>query len=66
MQPPSDPFITQVIKTDADGLFTYAMPRAGWWGFAALTTADWSIKKDGIDKPVEIGAVYWVHTTDMQ
>lgn len=66
VQPPSDPFITQVIKTDADGLFTYAMPRAGWWGFAALTTADWTIKKDGIDKPVEIGAVYWVHTTDMQ
>jgi cobalt/nickel transport protein len=64
--PPSDPFITQVIKTDADGLFTYAMPRAGWWGFAALSTADRTIKKDGIDKPVEIGAVYWVHTTDMQ
>ncbi len=63
---PSDPFITQVVKTDANGLFTYAMPRAGWWGFAALSTADWTVKKDGVDKPVEIGAVYWVHATDMR
>ncbi len=66
VQPPSDPFITQVVKTDANGLFTYAMPRAGWWGFAALSTADWTLKQDGADKPVEMGAVIWVHTTDMK
>lgn len=66
VQPPSDPFITQVVKTDASGLFTYAMPRGGWWGFAALSTADWTVKRDGTDKPVELGAVIWVHTTDMQ
>ncbi|MGD9949371.1 MAG: DUF4198 domain-containing protein [Desulfobulbus sp.] len=66
VQPPSDPFVTQVVKTDANGNFTYAMPRAGWWGFAALSTADWTIKQDGADKPVELGAVYWVHTTDMK
>ena len=66
VQPPSDPFVTQVVKTDANGLFTYAMPRAGWWGFAALSTADWTIKQDGADKPVELGAVLWVHTTDMR
>jgi len=66
VQPPSDPFVTQVVKTDANGMFTYAMPRAGWWGFAALSTADWTIKKDGADKGVEIGAVYWVRTTDMK
>jgi cobalt/nickel transport protein len=64
--PPSDPFITQVVKTDANGIFTYAMPRAGWWGFASLSTADWTLKQDGVDKPVEMGAVIWVHTTDMQ
>jgi cobalt/nickel transport protein len=63
---PSDPFITQVVKTDSNGLFTYAMPRAGWWGFAALSTADRTINKDGADKPVEIGAIYWIHTTDMR
>lgn len=66
IHPPSDPFITQVVTTDANGLFTYAMPRSGWWGFAALSTADWTIKRGGADKPVEIGAVYWVHTTDLR
>jgi cobalt/nickel transport protein len=66
VHPPSDPFITQVVKTDANGFFTYAMPRAGWWGFAALSTADWTLKQDGQEKPVELGAVMWVHTTDMQ
>lgn len=66
VHPPSDPFITQVVKTDEKGFFTYAMPRAGWWGFAALSTADWTLKQDGADKPVELGAVMWVHTTDMK
>ncbi len=63
---PSDPYVTQVVKADADGVFSYAMPRAGWWGFAALSEADWKLRKDGLEKGVEIGAVYWVHTTDMK
>ena len=63
---PADPFVTQVVKADAAGIFSYAMPRAGWWGFAALNEADWKLKKDGQDKAVEIGAVYWVHTQDMK
>jgi cobalt/nickel transport protein len=63
---PADPFVTQVVKADANGVFSYAMPRAGWWGFAALSEADWTIKHDGQDKGVEIGAVYWVHTRDMK
>lgn len=63
---PSDPFVTQVLKADGNGVFTYAMPRAGWWGFAALSDASWKLKKDGKPKPVEIGAVFWVHTTDMK
>jgi len=64
--PPADPFVTQVVKADANGVFSYAMPRAGWWGFAALNEADWKLKKDGQEKGVEIGAVFWVHTQDMK
>jgi len=64
--PPADPFVTQVVKADANGVFSYAMPRAGWWGFAALNEADWKLKYDGKEKGVEIGAVYWVHTRDMK
>jgi cobalt/nickel transport protein len=58
---PTDYMITQTIKADADGLFTYAAPKAGWWGFAALNEADFTLKQDGRDKGVEIGAVLWVH-----
>ena len=28
--------VTQTIKADPNGIFTYAAPKAGWWGFAAL------------------------------
>ncbi|MEJ2158196.1 MAG: DUF4198 domain-containing protein [Desulfobacteraceae bacterium] len=63
---PADPYVTQVVKADAAGVFSYAMPRAGWWGFAALNEASWTLKKDGQEKGVEIGAVYWVHTQDMK
>ncbi len=64
LKPPSDPYITQVVKTDANGVFSYAMPKAGWWGFAALSEASWKMKKDDVEKGIEIGAVYWVHNID--
>lgn len=63
---PADPMITQVIKADANGVFTYAMPRAGWWGFAALNTDEKTMKHEGKDYPVEIGAVLWVKTYNMK
>ncbi|MDD3446993.1 MAG: DUF4198 domain-containing protein, partial [Zavarzinia sp.] len=63
---PNDAFVTQVVLADANGTFTYAMPRAGWWGFAALTEADETMKRPaGEDVPVEAGALIWVKTTDM-
>jgi cobalt/nickel transport protein len=64
--PPADPYVTQVVKADSKGVFSYAMPRAGWWGFAALNEAKWKLKHDGKEKGVEIGAIYWVHTRDMK
>ena len=62
----ADPMITQVVKADANGVFTYAMPRSGWWGFAALNEDEKTMKHDGKDYPVEIGAVLWVKTHDMK
>lgn len=63
---PNDAFVTQVIKADKDGVFTYAMPRAGWWGFAALVEADAPMAApDGKKVPVELGALMWVKATDM-
>lgn len=64
---PADPFITQVIKTDANGVFTYVMPRAGWWGFAALVPAEETMTNpEGKLVPVETGALLWVKTVDMK
>ncbi|QIK37643.1 DUF4198 domain-containing protein [Caldichromatium japonicum] len=67
LKPPADAFITQVIKTDAQGVFAYAMPRAGWWGFAALVEGEQPMKgPEGQKVPVELGGLIWVHTRDMQ
>ncbi len=63
---PAEPMITQVIKADGNGVFTYAMPGAGWWGFAALNEDTEKIERNGEEKSVEIGAVIWVKTYDMK
>jgi len=63
---PNAAFVTQVIKADVDGRFAYAMPRAGWWGFAALVEADETMTSPGGDAvPVELGGLMWVRTVDM-
>ncbi len=63
---PNDAFVTQVIKADQNGAFAYAMPRAGWWGFAALIEGDEQMKNpEGKSVPVELGALMWVKATDM-
>jgi len=65
--PPSDPFVTQVVKADAGGVFCYAMPRAGWWSFAALVDGDGKMKNPaGEEVDVELGGLIWVKTVDMK
>lgn len=63
---PADPFITQVIKADANGVFTYAMPRAGWWGFSALVSHESTMEHNGKAYPLHVGAVIWVRTHDIE
>ncbi len=58
---PTDYMITQTIKADRNGVFSFSVPAAGWWGFAALNTADYKLPMNGVDKEVELGAVIWVH-----
>lgn len=58
----SDYHVTQVIKADPNGIFSFSCPLAGWWGFAALSEADYTLKDpEGNDKGVELGAVLWVY-----
>lgn len=62
VEAPQDSFITQTILADADGTFSYGIPRAGWWGFAALGVKTLEYKG------AELGqdAVIWVQTQDME
>ena len=53
---PTDYMVTQTIKADGNGVFTYAAPKAGWWGFAALNTSDTTKKYKG----EESGIPFWL------
>jgi cobalt/nickel transport protein len=65
--PPADAFVTQVVRADANGVFAYAMPRAGWWGFAALLEGDAPMRNpQGETVPVEAGGLIWVHAREMR
>lgn len=64
--PPADAYVTQVVRADANGTFSYVMPRAGWWGFAALLEGPEKMQNPAGDSvPVEQGAVIWVFARDM-
>lgn len=63
---PSDPFVTQVIKTDAAGTFAATLPRAGWWGFNALAEGAPAAGPDGAPARTELGGTLWVKATDMK
>lgn len=64
---PNEAFVTQVVKADSSGVFSYTMPKAGWWGFAALVDGDEKMKSpDGKMVDVELGGVMWVKTVEMK
>ena len=60
---PNVSFTTQAITADANGVFTYSVPWAGWWGFAALNTSKEKMDHQGSPKDVELGAVIWMEFT---
>ncbi len=59
-EPATEMHVTQVLKADASGSFSYAMPRAGWWGFAALVDGPKTKGPDGKDASTELGGLIWV------
>ena len=63
---PTEYMVTQTIKADGNGVFTYAAPVSGWWGFAALNSADFKLPHEGEEKDVELGAVIWVYFHEMK
>jgi cobalt/nickel transport protein len=52
--------VTQLVKAVSNGVFSYAVPSDGWWGFAALNSSDKKLVHNGEEKDIELGAVLWV------
>jgi cobalt/nickel transport protein len=61
---PNDYFVAQVAKTDKNGVFTFAVPKAGWWGFSALNTEKRPLSILTHQKDAEYGAVLWAQFMD--
>jgi len=52
-----------VALTDANGIFTFGIPRAGHWGFAALGSGP-ATEHEG--KELSQDAVIWITAADME
>jgi len=61
---PSEAHVTQVVKTNGAGEFSFVMPVAGWWGFAALSEEE---AAKGSEQPInELGAVLWIKADELK
>lgn len=54
---------TPVVRTDANGMFTFGVPKAGYWGFAALGAGP---DKEFQGKELSQDAVIWVRANDLK
>ncbi|MGO8760499.1 MAG: DUF4198 domain-containing protein [Desulfobaccales bacterium] len=61
---PNDSFFPQVVKTDKNGVFTFAVSKAGWWAFSALNLEKKAMEHEGKKVDAEYGAVMWVQFSD--
>ncbi len=60
---PNDAVECQTILANENGEFSYAIPKSGWWGFAALG-AGGELEYKG--KPLSLDAVIWAYAYDMK
>jgi cobalt/nickel transport protein len=60
---PQDAFVLQTIFADASGVFTFGIPKSGWWGFAAL---DLDPEYQHKGKKCSRDAVIWIKAVDMK
>ncbi len=60
---PNGALVTQTIIADQNGVITFGLAKAGWWGFAALGVGP---DKKYQDKELSQDAVIWVQAYDMK
>lgn len=63
VEAPQDSFVTLGIKANENGEFTFGIPKAGWWGFAALGVGP---DKEYKGKELSQDAVIWIQAKDMK
>lgn len=63
VEAPQDSFVTIAIKANANGEFTFALPKAGFWGFCALGSGP---DKEYKGKELSQDAVIWVEAKPMK
>ncbi len=63
VEAPQDAFVTMGIKANKDGEFTFTLPKAGFWGFAALGVGSDKTYKG---KELSQDAVIWVEAKPMK
>ncbi len=54
---------TLVVHADANGVFTFGIPKAGFWGFAAISSGP---DKKFQNKELEQDAVIWVRANELK
>jgi len=63
VEAPQDAYALQTIFADDNGVFTFGIPREGWWGFAALDLdPEYTYK----GKECSRDAVIWIQAKDMK
>lgn len=64
---PNKSYITQIIKTDAHGQFSFALLKQGWWAFTAIPeSTEKTMNPEGEEVSAEMGGVLIVHANDME
>jgi cobalt/nickel transport protein len=63
---PDNSHLTQILKTNGRGEFTYVPVRAGWWALTAIPEAKQTTRNpEGRKVKAELGGVLWIRCTDM-
>jgi cobalt/nickel transport protein len=64
---PDHSFLTQILKTNGKGEFTFVPACAGWWALTAIPETRKSARNpDGKKVKAELGGVLWIRCADMK
>lgn len=64
---PDNSFLTQILKTNSRGEFTFVPPHAGWWALTAIPeTRKTARNPEGKKVKAELGGVLWIRCVDMK